>query len=83
MATTQQVTAATEKSALNARVRTGTALLFWGIVVLLALRFISRFVVHYFTLDEQIFGRFWPHRAYLLPHLVGGTVALLMGPFQF
>lgn len=79
MGTTQQLSATVHQWT----VRKAGVLLFWMIVVFLALRFVALFVLHYFTLDEQIFGRFWPHRFYLLIHLVGGTTALLTGPFQF
>ena len=37
----------------------------------------------YFGFDEAIFGRFWAHRLWLMPHIVGGMLALLLGPFQF
>jgi hypothetical protein len=58
-------------------------LLGWGMLFLLALRFIERDVIRYFAFDETIFGRFWPRRMWLLAHSVGGMVALLSGPFQF
>lgn len=55
----------------------------WAILVFLALRFIARDALRYFTLDEAIFGRFWPRRIWLLAHIVGGMLALLLGPLQF
>jgi hypothetical protein len=55
----------------------------WALLIFLALRFIVRFVFPYLTLKESAFGRFWPRRAYLLPHIVAGSIALLSGPFQF
>ena len=29
------------------------------------------------------FGRYWPRRGWLLTHIVGSGLALLVGPFQF
>jgi hypothetical protein len=57
-------------------------LVFLGIIVVLALQFILRFVVRYFSLDEKTFGRFWLHRAYLIAHLIAGTIALLSAHFS-
>jgi uncharacterized membrane protein len=38
----------------------------------------------HFALDysEENFGRFWPNRFWLLSHIAGGSLALLVGPFQ-
>jgi hypothetical protein len=36
----------------------------------------------YLTLDQQWFGPYWPRRGWLLPHIAGGMVALLVGPVQ-
>ena len=58
-------------------------LLGWGILILLALRFIMRDVFRYLTFEETIFGRFWPRRMWLVAHSAGGMLALLSGPFQF
>lgn len=79
MATTQQVATLHKKWSLK---RLAVAV-FWCIVVVLALQFLFRFVARYASLDENVYGRFWPHRGYLIPHLIGGTIALLSGPFQF
>jgi hypothetical protein len=59
------------------------AWLTWGVLILLAWRFITRDALRYFDLDEATFGRFWPRRMWLLPHIAGGMLALLLGPFQF
>ena len=58
-------------------------LVFWSGIMLLALRFLARDAFKYFGLDEATFGRFWAHRLWLMPHIVGGMLALLLGPFQF
>src|SRR5688572_18865586 len=50
----------------------------------LTLTFVARDPLHY--LIEQTprsFGRFWPNRPWLLLHIMGGLVAILIGPFQF
>jgi uncharacterized membrane protein len=55
----------------------------WVLLVFLAARFVFRFVLPYSTFREDAFGRFWSHRWWLIPHITGGTTALLLGPFQF
>ncbi len=60
----------------------------WGsrallIVALLgALAFVSLSALKYFTLDPQVFGFYWPRRFWLLAHISGGIVGLLVGPGQ-
>jgi len=63
--------------------KTAAILLLWVAILLLALWFIQRDALRYFSMDETIFGRFWAHRLWLVTHIVGGLLALLMGPFQF
>jgi uncharacterized membrane protein len=58
-------------------------LVLWSAIILLALRFLARDAFKYFRFDETIFARFWAHRFWLMPHIVGGMLALLLGPFQF
>ena len=53
-----------------------------GLAAVLALGFLAMFALPYSTLDETTFGRFWPKRGWLLTHLAGGMVALLVGPVQ-
>ena len=52
------------------------------LVALIALVFVIREALPYFTLTEVQLGRYWPHRSWLLLHIVGGIVALLCGPVQ-
>src|SRR5215218_1502402 len=55
-----------------------------GVLAWLALTFLLRDPLHYLIdASEASFGRFWPHRAWLLLHIVGGVGALVLGPFQF
>lgn len=56
----------------------------WILIFGFALRFIFRDALPYFlSIDEGTYGPYWPMWAWLLPHALGGTVALLIGPFQF
>ncbi len=58
-------------------------ILAWAGVILVGLRFWLKDAVPYFELSEAAYGRFWSRWGWLLVHIIGGTVALLMGPFQF
>jgi uncharacterized membrane protein len=50
----------------------------------LALTFLARDPLHYLIDHTQdSFGRFWPNRPWLLLHIIGGVVAIVIGPFQF
>ena len=53
-----------------------------GLAAILALVFVTGFALPCWTLDETTFGRFWPKRVWLLTHIAGGMVALLVGPVQ-
>jgi hypothetical protein len=67
----------------GARLRT---LLVWlGCVVLAALivRFFGRAVMRYAHFDAPHYRSFWPAKWWLVAHLGGGSLALLLGPFQF
>jgi hypothetical protein len=50
----------------------------------LTVTFVARDPIHY-LIDQtpRSFGRFWPNRPWLLVHILGGLVAILIGPFQF
>lgn len=56
------------------------------VVALLAYQAVHFFVrdpLHYVVdYSTTSYGRFWPRRLVLLPHIVGGTLALFSGPFQ-
>jgi uncharacterized membrane protein len=53
-----------------------------GIAMIVGLGFVTMFALRYFTLDQQVFGPYWPRRSWLLLHIAGGIVALLVGPGQ-
>ena len=67
--------------ASNQRMPVAGAILL-GLAAVLALGFVAMFALPYSTLDETTFGRFWPKRGWLLTHMAGGMVALLVGPVQ-
>ena len=63
---------------------TATAYLAWAGIVFLAVAFVLYYVVHYYLhYDSVSYDVFWPRRAGLLLHITSGTVALLVGPWQF
>jgi uncharacterized membrane protein len=44
--------------------------------------FIARNVLHYASYDAATYDDFWPRRFGLIPHLLGGVVAILVGLVQ-
>jgi hypothetical protein len=54
-----------------------------GGLILLGLRFFFKDAFPYYSISEQSYGRFWSQWGWLLAHVVGGTLALFMGPLQF
>jgi len=53
-----------------------------GIVTALALWFVYSYAYRYFTLDTDQFGIFKRRADWLVLHVAGGTIALLIGPVQ-
>jgi len=54
-----------------------------GFLAYKGLQYYAVTIEHFaFDYSEANFGRFWPNRFWLLLHIVGGTVALFVGPFQ-
>ncbi|MTI31246.1 DUF2306 domain-containing protein, partial [Xanthovirga aplysinae] len=49
---------------------------------LISLEFISG-EVKYLSLKKDVLGRFWHIKWWLIGHVIGGMLALLIGPFQF
>jgi len=74
---------------LGARPGTGTAkraatILAWFGILVLAVLFIYKYVLFYYLhYDAASFDPYWPRRAWLFLHINGGSLALLMGPWQF
>jgi uncharacterized membrane protein YozB (DUF420 family) len=63
----------------------------WAAIVSLAVAFIAKYVFRYYlNYNEAAFtdpvkgaANYWVQRRWLLMHITGGMVALLLGPFQF
>jgi uncharacterized membrane protein len=53
-------------------------------VALVAVWYVATRVLHYYlNYSAEGLDYFWPYRGWLLLHISGGTVALLIGPWQF
>ena len=56
----------------------------WVIVLSVAAFFLVTRVPRYLVLTEQSYGPyFWPRSSWVLPHVLGGLLAILIGPLQF
>jgi uncharacterized membrane protein len=56
----------------------------WIGIVGLAVSFVVKYVLFYYRhYDAASFDVYWPRRGWLFLHINGGTLALLMGPWQF
>jgi hypothetical protein len=54
-----------------------------AIGIVIGLRFFVLYAGHYLTnFSEASYMMYWPVRGYLLTHVIGGSLALLTGPFQ-
>lgn len=63
---------------------TGVKALLVGVLVWQGLRFwVGDALPYLLDHSEETFRRFWPYRSGLALHVLGGTLALFMGPFQF
>ena len=63
-----------------------TSPIFWSAILLLSLAIALSFIseeVKYYALEEETLGRYWKVKWWLVGHLSGGILALLLGPFQF
>jgi Predicted membrane protein (DUF2306) len=65
--------------------RSRTVLVWLGCAVLAALivRFYGRAVMNYSHFDAAHYHNLWPAKWWLVAHLGGGSLALLLGPLQF
>lgn len=55
----------------------------WLILIVLAIRFIIKDALPYFSFDNEIFGRFIENKNILIFHVGSGITAMVLGPFQF
>lgn len=54
------------------------------LIFLIALYFVLTRAIEYFVFTEESYGKyFWPRVNWVFPHVLCGTIALLIGPFQF
>ena len=65
--------------AVKSRLETVT----WVIVGSMIAYFFLRDVPHYATYTPDSYGIYWPIRGYLIPHVVGAGLAILLGLVQF
>ncbi len=63
-------------------IKAGLKLLVWVSVAAVALRFIIRDAVGYFSIEQASYGPFWPRWGWLLTHVIGGMLTILLGLFQ-
>jgi uncharacterized membrane protein len=62
---------------------TGTRV-FLTVVFLIAVYFVWKHALKYFSLTEEAYGPyFWPRVNWVFPHVICGVIAILVGPFQF
>ena len=72
---------ATEPQTLGTR---RVAIALWLLALGVGSYFIAANVPGYLTLDEARYGPyFWPRAGYLLPHVLAGLIAIVLGPLQF
>ena len=56
----------------------------WTLIVALIVGFLIKYVFHYYlNYDPKSFDPYWSRRGWLLLHVSAGTLALLVGPWQF
>ena len=56
----------------------------WGAVLAVAAYFVVHNFARYVTLDATRWGPYWwPRVRWLVPHMAGGLLALVLGPLQF
>ncbi|MFC4720871.1 DUF2306 domain-containing protein [Geojedonia litorea] len=55
----------------------------WVFLILFAGRFVVKDALPYFGMDPNVLGRYWDLKWWLIGHVSGGLLALVIGPFQF
>jgi hypothetical protein len=56
----------------------------WIAILALIVMFLGYYAAHYYlTFTPESYDIYWPRRGWLLLHVSGGLLALLMGPWQF
>lgn len=67
----------------NGRLKRLVPILGAVVTIALTLAFLIDDVLPYVQFSEESYGRFWDRSGWLLVHIIGGSLALLAGPFQF
>jgi len=66
------------------KLKRSAAILAWTGIVAFAVLFVAKYVLFYFRhYDAVSFDVYWPRRGWLFLHISAGTLALLIGPWQF
>ena len=63
-----------------------TGIVKWAAIAVLAgvgFRFFWLHALRYTDVTEHTYRRYWPYRGWLMVHIAGGSLALLLGPLQF
>lgn len=55
----------------------------WIILISLSAFFLIEAALPYLTWSEATYRRFWVNAPWLLAHVIGGSIALIIGPWQF
>lgn len=55
----------------------------WSILLFFIFYFLFFVFGKYFPVDSKSYGLYWEKRFWLIPHIFGGTIALLAGAIQF
>jgi uncharacterized membrane protein len=55
----------------------------WAVALLLVAVFVAHAAQRFLVFTEASYRNLWPNRAWLLPHFIGGAIALLAGIVQF
>lgn len=55
----------------------------WALLVGAVAYFFVRDVPHYAIFDAESYGKYWTSRGYLIPHVAGAGIAILVGLLQF
>lgn len=56
----------------------------WALLAALGIYYLYEGVAQYIIPSEENYGPyFWPRAGMLFPHMLGGAIALITGPFQF
>lgn len=62
----------------------GLTVLAWAMVLSIAAYFVLMRVPRYFVWSEATYSTYyWWRASFLFPHILGGLIALVIGPFQF